>query len=198
MIFDTKDDRMRKLERDIRIMEKRMDDSLQRMNGTIKSLNDIILRLQRENVQLRSERDFLVERHKKMLKRVPVPDLAGEINEKLVKPASSKIMENVDFVQSLAKEGFVELKEKKRQKKEKDPIEELKETIIDVSSKNYGKSIDNLYEIVSKTGKIRADEAARKLNVHEVQVEEWAKLLEEHELVDIKKTPLGKMEIVKI
>ncbi len=198
MIFDTKDDRMRKLERDIRIMEKRMDDSLQKMNGTIKSLNDIILRLQRENVQLRSERDFLVERHKKMLKRVPVPDLAGEINEKLVKPASSKIMENVDFVQSLAKEGFVELKEKKRQKKEKDPIEELKETIIDVSSKNYGKSIDNLYEIVSKTGKIRADEAARKLNVHEVQVEEWAKLLEEHELVDIKKTPLGKMEIVKI
>ena len=198
MFLDSKDDKMKRLERDVHQMEKRMEDSLQKMNGAIKSLNDIILRLQHENVQLRSERDFLVERHKKMLKRVPVPDLANEINEKFVKPSAGRIRENVDFVQSLAKEGFVELKEIKQKKPEKDPIDELKETIIDVSSKNYGKSIDNLYEIVSKAGKMRADEAARKLNVHEVQVEEWAKLLEEHELVSIKKTPLGKMEIVKI
>ena len=184
MFLDSKDDKVKKIERDIHQMERRMEDSLQKMNGTIKSLNDIILRLQRENVQLRSERDFLVERHKKMLKRVPVPDLANEINEKLVKPASAKIKENVDFIQNLAKEGFVELKEPRQRKEtEKDPIEELKETIIDVSSRNYGKSIDNLYEIVNKAGKIRADEAARKLNVHEVQVEEWAKLLEEHGLL---------------
>src|SRR3989338_2011168 len=134
MFLDSKDDKMKRLERDVHQMEKRMEDSLQKMNGAIKSLNDIILRLQHENVQLRSERDFLVERHKKMLKRVPVPDLANEINEKFVKPSAGRIRENVDFVQSLAKEGFVELKEIKQKKPEKDPIDELKETIIDVSS----------------------------------------------------------------
>lgn len=199
MIFDSRDDKIKKLERDIQSMERRMEDSLRKMDETIKSLNDIILRLQRENVQLRSERDFLVERHKKLLRRVPVPDLAGEINERLVKPGASKIKENVEFVQLLAKEGFVELKEKKPKKVvKKDPIEELKESIIDVSSKNYGKTIDSLYEIISKSGKIRADEAARRLNVHEVQIEEWAKILEEHELVTVRKTHLGKFELHKI
>ena len=196
-MFDSKDDKVGRLEKDIREMERKVEQNLQRMNETVKSLNDIILRLQRENVQLRSERDFLVERHKKMLKRVPVPDLAFEINEKLVKPASGKIKENVDFVQLLAKEGFVELKEQKENPAKKNPIDELKDTIIDVSSRSHGKTIDSLFEMISKTGKIRADDAARKLGVHEVQIEEWAKILEEHEMASVKKT-LGKIEISKI
>ncbi|KHO47619.1 MAG: coiled-coil [archaeon GW2011_AR5] len=196
-MFDSKDDKVGRLEKDIREMERKVEQNLQRMNETVKSLNDIILRLQRENVQLRSERDFLVERHKKMLKRVPVPDLAFEINEKLVKPASGKIKENVDFVQLLAKEGFVELKEQKEKPAKKNPIDELKDTIIDVSSRSHGKTIDSLFEMISKTGKIRADDAARKLGVHEVQIEEWAKILEEHEMASVKKT-LGKIEISKI
>ena len=199
MIFDTKDGRIKRLEKDVHDMDRRMENSLQKMNETIKTLNEIILRLQRENVQLRSERDFLVERHKKMLRRVPVPDLAMEINEKFVKPTAGKIKENAEFVQLLAKEGFVESKETKPSKaKGKDPVQELKETIIDVSSRNYGKSIDSLFEIVSKAGRIRADEAARKLNVHEVQIEEWAKILEDHEMVITRKTSFGKTEIAKI
>ncbi|MBS3051379.1 MAG: hypothetical protein J4400_04475 [Candidatus Aenigmarchaeota archaeon] len=200
MIFDSKDDKVNRLKKDVHDMERRVESSLQKMNETIKTLNDIILRLQRENVQLRSERDFLVERHKKMLKRVPVPDLAAEINEKLVKPAAGKIRENAEFVQLLAKEGFVELKDQgpKRQAVARDPVSELKSTIIDVSSRSHGKSIDSLFEIVSRAGKIRADDAARRLNVHEVQIEEWAKILEDHEMVTLKKSPMGKMEIVKI
>ena len=199
MIFDTKDGRIKRLEKDMHDMDRRMENSLQKMNETIKTLNEIILRLQRENVQLRSERDFLVERHKKMLRRVPVPDLAMEINEKFVKPTAGKIKENAEFVQLLAKEGFVEIKETKPSKaKGKDPVQELKETIIDVSSRNYGKSIDSLFEIVSKAGRIRADEAARKLNVHEVQIEEWEKILEDHEMVITRKTSFGKTEIAKI
>src|SRR3989338_2145407 len=199
MIFDTKDGRIKRLEKDVHDMDRRMENSLQKMNETIKTLNEIILRLQRENVQLRSERDFLVERHKKMLRRVPVPDLAMEINEKFVKPTAGKIKENAECVQLLAKEGFVEIKETKPSNaKGKDPVQELKETIIDVSSRNYGKSIDSLFEIVSKAGRIRADEAARKLNVHEVQIEEWAKILEDHEMVITRKTSFGKTEIAKI
>src|SRR3989344_8530635 len=130
-MFDSKDDKVGRLEKDIREMERKVEQNLQRMNETVKTLNDIILRLQRENVQLRSERDFLVERHKKMLKRVPVPDLAAEINEKLVKPAAGKIRENAEFVQLLAKEGFVELKDQgpKRQAVVRAPDTALKRTI---------------------------------------------------------------------
>ncbi|MFA4820123.1 MAG: hypothetical protein WC613_04155 [Candidatus Aenigmatarchaeota archaeon] len=205
MIFPTKDEKVEHLERKINEMEKRMDVNINKMNQTVVTLREIILRLQSENTQLRSERDFLVERHKKMLKRVPVPDLATEINERLIRPATNKIRENVDFVQLIAKEGFVEIQEpgKKRPKKVevKDPsvtAKELKDHISDAPKPNYGKSIDNFFEIVSKAGKIRSDEAARKLNVHQIQIEEWAKILESHDLVTLKKTHIGKMEIIKV
>lgn len=202
VIFDTKDEKMDKLERKIFYMEKRMDENIQKMNQTITTLREIILRLQRDNTQLRSERDFLVERHKKMLKRVPVPDLATEIHEKLVKPAVGKIKENADFVQILMKEGFVEIHpEKKRAKTGKDPTiaaKNLKDSIMDAPKTNYGRTIDALFELVSKDGKIRVDEAARKLNVHQIQIEEWAKILESHDLVTLKKTHIGKSEIVKV
>lgn len=198
MIFDTKDEKLAKVEKRVCDMERRMEYNLQKMNDTIKTLNEIILRLQKENIQLRSERDFLVERHKKLVRRVPVPDLALEVSEKLVRPVAARIKENADFVQLIAREGFVAIKEKKKRQYQKNPVKELKEHIIDVSSHSYGKSIDNLFEIVGKEGKIKADEAARKLNVHEIQIEEWAKILEDHDLVTIKKSPLGKMEIIKI
>jgi len=184
-------------------MEKRIEFNVNKMNQTVVTLREIILRLQRDNTQLRSERDFLIERHKKMLKRVPVPDLAVEINERLVKPTIDRIKENVDFVQLVAKEGFVEIRPERRKKprEEKDPsvsAKALKEHIEDDPKPSYGKSIDIFFELVSKNGRMRADEAARKLNVHHIQIEEWAKILESHDLVSIKKGPMGKMEIIKL
>ena len=201
MIFDTKDEKIERLEKKIYDVEKKLDSSMKNVDSTISTLNKIILKLQVENMRLRSERDFLVERHKKMLKRVPVPDLAHEINEKLVKPAASKIKENAEFVELVAKEGFVEIKQKKHIEKKDTKInvaEELKKHIDDAPKPNHGKTIDGLFELVSKSGNIRADEAARKLNVHEVQIEEWGKILEDHELVTIKKNHFGKIELVKV
>src|SRR3989339_1417298 len=126
MLFGTKDDKIESLEKKIRDMEKKLEAGMKNVDDTVSTLNQIILKLQVENTRLRGERDFLVERHKKMLKRVPVPDLAGEINEKLVKPAAGKIRENAEFVQLLAKEGFVELKDQgpKRQAVARDPVSE--------------------------------------------------------------------------
>lgn len=201
MLFETKNEKMEKLEKKVLDTEKRVEQNLNRMNGTIVTLKEIIIHLQRENTQLRSERDFLVERHKKMLRRVPVPDLAKEVNERLVKPAVGKIKENAEFVQLLAKEGFVEIKDpeeiKEEKKRYKNPAKEIKEHIMEAPKPNYGKTIDGLFDIVSKAGKIRSDEAARKLNVHEVQIDEWAKILEEHELITVKKH-FGKLELAKI
>lgn len=206
MIFDTKDDKMAKLEKKIFDMEKRLEHDMNRMNDTVSTLNHIILKLQVENTRLRSERDFLVERHKKMLRRVPVPDLASEINEKLVRPATNMIKENAEFVGLVAKEGFVEIRPRKWEKKKiqknreqiKDVAKELKKQIEDMPKPNYGKTIDSLFELVNKNGSIRVDDAARKLNVHEVQVEEWGKILEDHELITTKKGTFGKIELIKV
>ena len=117
MLFGTKDDKIESLEKKIRDMEKKLEAGMKNVDDTVSTLNQIILKLQVENTRLRGERDFLVERHKKMLKRVPVPDLAGEINERFVKPAAIRIKENADFVGLLAKEGFVDTKPKNEKKK---------------------------------------------------------------------------------
>lgn len=201
MLFDSKDEKITRLDKKIYGMERRMEQGLQRMNETITTLKEIIIKLQTENTQLRSERDFLVERHKKMLRRVPVPDLAGEISERLVKPAAGRIKENAEFVQLLAKEGFVEIREKRAPPKRKpldNPAKELKEIIAGTPKQSHGKTVDRLFEMVSSAGRIRSDEAARRLNVHEVQVEEWARILEDHELITVRKTPLGKLELSKV
>lgn len=200
MLFETKNEKIEKLDKKVYDIEKRMEQNFGRMNETIRTLNEIILKLQTENTRLRSEKDFLIERHKKMLKRIPVPDLAGEIRERLVKPAAGMIKENSDFIQLLAKEGFVELKEPAAPKKQihKDPAKELKDHIIDNPFPSHGKSIDKLFELISEAGHIRTDEAARKLKVHELQIEEWGKILEDHDLVTLKKSSAGKMELVKI
>src|SRR3989344_6038761 len=175
MIFFTKDEKVERLERKMNEMGKRMEFNVNKMNQTVVTLREIILRLQRDNTQLRSERDFLIERHKK--------------------PTIDRIKENVDFVQLVAKEGFVEIRPERRKKprEEKDPsvsAKDLKDHIADDPKPSFGKSLDAFFELVSKNGRMRADEAARKLNVHHIQIEEWAKILESHDLVSIKKGPM--------
>jgi hypothetical protein len=135
-----------------------------------------------------------------MLKRVPVPDLSNEISEKLVKPATNVIKENAEFVKLITKEGFVEIREPEEKKKEfkKNPAKVLKDHIINGEKTDNGKSVDSLFELISSKGKIRSDEAAWQMNVHDLQVQEWAKILEENEMIEIKKLPLGRMELVKI
>jgi hypothetical protein len=184
------------MERKIADLEKKLDYNIGRMNESIATLNEIILHMESENKRLRDEKSFLIERHKKMLKRVNVPDLSYEIKERLVKPAADTVKENMNIVRLVAKEGFVEIKDPAAPPMNirKNPAKELKNYVIGGEKKDSGKSIDNLYEIVSN-GPVRSDEAARRMNVHEVQIAEWAKILEENDLITIKKGPFGKLEL---
>ena len=58
-------------------------------------------------------------------------------------------------------------------------------------------SIDELFELVMRNGKIKLNTAARRLGVKKNQVEEWAKILEEHGLIDIHYPPFGEPELRK-
>lgn len=197
-MFETKDEKLSKMEKRIAEMEKKMDRNFNRINDTISTLNEIIFHLQSENTKLRGEKDFLVERHRKLVKRVPVPDLSSEVSNKLVKPASNVIRENANLFRDAALEGFVELREPEQKKiVKKDPAKELKQHVI-ANTQSSGRTIDRLYEIIGETGRVRCDDAARRLNVHEIQIEEWGKILQEHELVRVKKNSFGKTELIKI
>lgn len=194
-MFETKDEKLSKMDKKISDLERKMEENFDRVNDTITTLNEIIFHLQADNTKLRGEKDFLLERHKKLVRRVPVPDLSREVNNRLVKPAADKLRENAGLLRDAALEGFVEIKEPKKIVK-RDPAKELKDHVLR-NTQSSGKTIDRLYEIISETGCIRSDDAARRLNVHEVQVEEWGKILQEHELVKVKKTG-GRTELVKV
>jgi len=58
-------------------------------------------------------------------------------------------------------------------------------------------NIDKLYQIVEKYGKIRINDAlAAALKVTKVQIEEWAMILEEHGLLELRYPTIGEPEII--
>ncbi len=200
MLFESKDEKVEKLEKKIQDLDRKMDYNIKRMNESLDTLNQIIIHLEADNKKLRDEKGFLLERNKKLLRRVPVPDLSTEISNRFVSPAKNTIKENIELVKMVTKEGFVEIKDPEEQKREyrKNPAKVLKDHIINGEKFNDGKSVDSLFEIISKDGSLRSDEAARQMNVHDIQIQEWAKILEENEMIEIKKLPFGKIELVKL
>ncbi len=57
--------------------------------------------------------------------------------------------------------------------------------------------IDELFEIVMRVGRIKLGTAAKKFGAKKQQVEEWAKILEEHGLIEIHYPPFGEPELRK-
>lgn len=53
-------------------------------------------------------------------------------------------------------------------------------------------SLDQILELVMEKGSIKIPDAAKKLRVKDKQVEEWARILEEHDLIEIHYPTFGK------
>ncbi|MEM7819459.1 MAG: hypothetical protein QXD48_01380 [Candidatus Aenigmatarchaeota archaeon] len=159
-IFETKDEKFKKLEKRIDDLERRIYKNFKQIDNSFKTMINILNKLEKENAELKKDRDILIEKHKELLKNIPVPKnrLEKEVYEKFVKPVKAKIKENMDLVQLVVKEEIL---------------------------KDENIPLDQLFELVVRNGKINSDVAARKLNVHPARVEEWAKILKERGLIDI-------------
>ena len=57
--------------------------------------------------------------------------------------------------------------------------------------------IDDLFELVMKDGRVKITDAAKKFGVFEARIEEWAKILEDHGLIEIHYSAMGKPELRK-
>ncbi len=101
-------------------------------------------------------------------------------------------------------ERFAELK-KKRQMEDMALMKRISQITSKKPSENVidaGKvetPIDRLYKLVEKYKRLRIDnELAQKLNVSRAQIENWAMILEEHNLVELHYPAIGEPEIRKI
>ena len=88
-----------------------------------------------------------------------------------------------------------------RRMKGSDPIEVEKDDKTPVKRVQEGKrietNIDKLYELVKSRGRLKINEAlAGKLNVTKAQIEEWAMILEEHNLLELRYPTIGEPEII--
>ncbi|MBI2971318.1 MAG: hypothetical protein HYY37_02785 [Candidatus Aenigmarchaeota archaeon] len=175
------DEKLKKLEDDLKELERRIEgeisdtrrrvkDDMQQLEASFRTFRDVMKKIYEEKKELEKDRDFLLEKHKELLRKLPLQVAAG-VQEKLVAPVQQAIQEQADFITVAAKGGD----------------EAQKETT----------PIDELFAYVAKNGKVRVNEAAKKFNVHEVRIEEWAKILEEHGLIEVHYPPFGKAELRK-
>ena len=77
---------------------------------------------------------------------------------------------------------------------------EIKEKLVNIPEENTKEKqepqIDKLFEMVMEKGELKVNEAAEKFNVHEIRIEEWAKVLKKRGLIEIK-YPFMKKPVLK-
>ena len=124
-------------------------------------------------------------------------------------------MKGVNLASTKNDEGYVELdnvnKDKKEEKKEpkakkepknkpeEKPKEEVKEKKVikrlkklKIRVKDHVETdIDKLYEIVRDKGTLNVKEASKKLKLDVDRVEEWGRILEDHNLIKLHYPPIG-------
>jgi len=78
---------------------------------------------------------------------------------------------------------------------DKKPKEEHFENIP--QPKNYQTNLDKLYDLIEKEGKISLKETSKKLNLPITQVEEWTKVLNKQEMINIHYPLIGSIILTR-
>jgi hypothetical protein len=131
------------------------------------------------------------ENHKRKLPDIDLGKL--KLPEGSLSPLSAAKIERLAELKKQRQKEDLELMKRISQITNKKPVEQKVVTSCKVET-----TIDHLYQIVQKQGKIRIDdELSRYLGVPRPQIESWALILEEHSLVELHYPAIGEPEIRK-
>jgi len=191
MVFSSRSSSIKKLEKRLDELEKTINKKFDQIDDSFETFKEIITKMQSEkdemekkSKELEEEKEELIERHKELISKIPVPHLHQEVREKFVEPAKNKLKEDIELVKKLAKEDIENFKEGQRKEG-------------GTTKREVATPIDELFAVVVENNKIKMGEAAKKFGVHKAQIEEWAKILEEHGLIKIHYPPIGEPELRK-
>lgn len=155
-MFDAKNEQVKRLEKKMENLERKMNMNFLRIGDSLQTISDVITKMQQENRELKKDRDFLVEKHKELMRSIETESrLVKEMKERFIAPARNAVKEDIELFKQAVKEGV-----------------------------NYSKK-DELFDMVMKSGRVKLKEAARKLSVHDLQIETWAHDLQKAGLIDI-------------
>ncbi|MBI3190313.1 hypothetical protein HYZ41_01265 [archaeon] len=124
----TKDERIEKLEKRLRNLEMKMDRSFSKTNESFETFKDVLQRLQNENISLKKDRDFLIDKYKELMQNMG-SHVSGKLkqavsdNTKLIKDL---VLEDLDVTPEKNKiEDLFELVVKKKKLTAKSAAAEL-------------------------------------------------------------------------
>jgi hypothetical protein len=162
------DEKIKKLESE---NEKKSGD----LAESLRILKDIIIELRKENEELRTERQFFLSKIKTGIRE------------------DEKQIQNTYFQEE---EQVVAKDAPKAEVKKENPADEsnLSER---PNERKIETSLDALLSIIIKKGAIKISDAAKQLHVKENQIEEWAHILEEHDMIEIHYPTMGKPVLKK-
>jgi len=206
----------KELDEEVKQLKARTREKLKELEYSFRMLKDILIKMNKERGSLERDRNFLLEKHKELIRQLPVDKskLKRDIREQLLMPLQRRMKENAELIKNVAVEGlekkpavkqeqkkdtFIDkpktaVEKKAVKPKEKDYIKEIKSAVVSEETKT---PMDELFELVMNQGTVRLSDAARKFGVTEVQLEEWAKILEGHDLIELHYPAIGRPELRK-
>ncbi len=110
-LFLSKDEKMGKLEKRLNSLEKSTERRFDRSDESFEFFKSIILQMQKENAQLKKDRDYLFTSYRNLLDRLYDSALSDELRN-FIEPMRKGMKENFNLIQQAAKEGLVEKKRK--------------------------------------------------------------------------------------
>lgn len=184
------------LDQDVKELKQRTKEQIRDLGQSFKMLKDVMSKVQREKNELETDRNFLIEKHKELIRNIPIDKsrLKKDIRERLLMPLHRRLKENVELVQRAATEDLVQ--DEKIETDKKDFVGQVKDAVMEGGGETKT-PIDDLFEFVIKNGRVKITDAAKKFGVFEARIEEWAKILESHGLIEIHYSAMGKPELRK-
>lgn len=88
-------------------------------------------------------------------------------------------------------------RKKKKEEVKEEPVDEPEEIEPRQMDEMVKTPIDELFELVMKKGSLKIKDAAKAFGVERSQMDAWAKILEDHDLIEIHYPPIGEPEIRK-
>lgn len=155
------------------------------MNESFSLMKNVLVELRKENEELRKDRRFLLDRLKTILIELEKHKMPTVIKNQKEEKQQQEEKQQKEEPKQQEPEEEVPLQQQVQEEKEG----KTKTSHID---RRIETPLDELLELVIDKGSIKLADAAKKFKVKERQIEEWARILEEHELIEVHYPTIGK------
>ncbi len=190
--FSTAKDEL--LERKMKRLEEKTDRKLGRVDESFSLMKKVLVELRKENDELRRDRQFLLDKLKNMLMELEKQKRQIQIAQMAVENEKESLAMNEKFYQT-------KLKQKAPEEEYEIVLEEKGKSKTEGKSRHVEQTVetplDELLELIINNGSVKIIDAAKTFNVKEKQIEEWARILEEHDLIEIHYPVIGKSVLRK-